>query len=143
LTQGSEEPEEGTKTAPNRDVKLLPPALEALKAQKAFTYLKGQEIFQNPRTDRRWAGDAPIRKSMWTHALKRAGVRYRRPYQTRHTYASMMLMSGEHIAWVSRQMGHKDWAFTARTYARWIPDDQPEAGNRAVERYARQVASGK
>jgi integrase len=46
LTRGSEEPEEGTKTQPNRDVKLLPPALEALKAQKVFTYLKGEEIFQ-------------------------------------------------------------------------------------------------
>ena len=53
MTQGMEEPEDGTKTdAGLREVKLLPPALEALKAQKAFTFLKGAEVFQNPR-DRR------------------------------------------------------------------------------------------
>ncbi len=65
--------------AGNRDIKLLAPALAALEAQKAFTFQKGKEIFQNPRTEERWTGDGPIRKILWTHALKRAGVRYRYP----------------------------------------------------------------
>ena len=39
---------------------------------------------------------------------------------------------GEHIMWVSKQLGHTDWAFSARTYSRWIPDDAPEAGRKAV-----------
>ena len=132
LTQGSEEAEEPKTDAGLRDVKLLPPALEALKAQKVYTFLKSAEVFQDPRTSERWKGDQAIRKTLWTPALKRAGVRYRNPYQTRHTYASMMLMAGEHVMWVSKQMGHTDWAFTARTYSRWIPDDAPEAGHRAV-----------
>lgn len=131
LTQHSDEPEDTKTDAGEREVKLLSPALEALKAQKAHTYLAGVEVFQNPRTGERWTGDQPIRKTLWQPALKRAGVRYRRPYQTRHTYASMMLMAGEHVMWVSRQMGHADWAFTARTYARFIPDDMPDAGSKA------------
>jgi integrase len=45
-------------------------------------------------------------------------------------------MSGENVMWVSKQMGHKDWAFTARTYARWIPEDAPQAGNLAVSKFA-------
>ena len=90
-------------------------------------------MFHNPRTDCQWEGDQAIRKTLWTHALKKAGVRYRKPYQTRHTYASMMLSSGEPLAWVSKQLGHSNVLQTARAYATWIPDSQPEAGNKAVE----------
>jgi integrase len=119
LTLGMKEPETGTKTeAGARDVKLLQPALDALNAQKAFTFLKDQEVFQHPRKLARWMGDLDIRQRMWQPALKRAGVRYRNPYQTRHTYATMMLMAGEHVMWVAKQMGHTDWTFTARTYSR-------------------------
>jgi integrase len=44
----------------------------------------------------------------------------------------MMLMAGEHCMWVAKQKGHTDWTFTARTYSRWIPDDAPDAGLKAV-----------
>ncbi|GAM51692.1 hypothetical protein [Mycoavidus cysteinexigens] len=40
--------------------------------------------------------------------MRRSGVRYRHLYQTRHTYASMMLSAGEHPMWVTKQMGHLD-----------------------------------
>lgn len=137
MTEGMDEPEDGTKTdAGMREVKLLPPALEALKAQKAFTFLKSAEVFQNPRTGERWTGDRTIREGMWIPALKKAGVRYRKPYQTRHTFASMMLMAGENPMWVAKQMGHTDWSLTAKRYARWIPSDMPDAGNKAVERWS-------
>jgi integrase len=32
-----------------------------------------------------------------------AEVRYRYPYQMRHTYVSMMLSAGENPAWIARQ----------------------------------------
>jgi integrase len=41
--------------------------------------------------------------------LKAANIPYRNPYQTRHTYASMMLSAGENPMWVASQMGYKDW----------------------------------
>ena len=94
--------------ADRRAVKLLRPALEALKAQKEHTFLANREIFQNLRTLERWTGDHSIRKTMWMPAIKKAGVRYRRPYQTRHTYASMMLSAGEPPMSVAKQMGHTD-----------------------------------
>jgi integrase len=51
MTQGMASPEVGTKTkAGRREVKLLQPALDALNAQKAYTLLKGAEIFQRPGT---------------------------------------------------------------------------------------------
>ena len=47
LTQGMDEPEEGTKTeAGRREVKLLPPALQALTAQKAHTFSKALRFFK-------------------------------------------------------------------------------------------------
>lgn len=132
MTQAAKGKAEVTKTTSGRrSIKLLGPALEALKAQKAFTYLANQEVFQNPRTGERWAGDGPIRKTLWMYALKKAGVRYRRPYQTRHTYASMMLSAGEHPMWVAQQMGHSDWTMIARIYGRWMPSADYNAGEKA------------
>ena len=132
-TQASKGKVEATKTrAGTREVKLLPPALAALLDQKSFTFLKGDEIFQNPRTQERWQGDQPIRQSMWIHALRLAGVRYRNPYQTRHTYASMMLSAGESPVWLAKQMGHSDLSMINRRYGRWMKDADPDAGQKAV-----------
>ena len=63
---------------------------------------------------------------------KNANVRYRNPYQTRHTYASMMLSAGEHPMWVARQMGHAAWTMIARVYGKWMPDADLHAGMKAV-----------
>jgi integrase len=130
-TQAANELEETKTLAGRRIIKLLGPALEALKQQKAFTYLAGKHVFHNPRHNEPWAGDQPIRKTLWTPALKKAKVRYRRPYQTRHTYASMMLSAGEHPMWVAGQMGHADWSMIARTYGKWMPEAMPDAGQKA------------
>jgi len=118
-----------------RMVKLLGPAREALEAQKAFTLLANAHVFHNPRTSAPWEGDQPIRKTLWQPALKRAKVRYRVPYQTRHTYASMMLSAGEHPMWVANQMGHADWGMIRRVYGRWMPDAAPDAGSKAEALY--------
>jgi integrase len=141
LTQVAKEEEETKTAAGTRDIKLLPAALDALQNQKQHTFLKNEEVFQNPRTNDRWTGDQPIRKTMWTSALKKAGVRYRYPYQCRHTYASMMLMAGESAQWVATQVGHTDWSFTARTYTRFIPEDAPDAGSKAVEKFGKPSAN--
>ena len=135
LTQHSKEPETPKTAAGERHVRLLPAALDALKAQKSYTFLAGAEIFCNPRTEKRWTGDLVIRERMWKRILLRAGVRYRYPYQMRHTYASMMLQAGESVMWVAQQMGHTDWTFTARTYSRWVSIDAPEAGSLAAQKW--------
>lgn len=115
-----------------REVKLLAPALAALNAQKPFTFADNKRIFHNPKTNSPWITDGQIRKSAWTPILKAANVPYRNPYQTRHTYASMMLSAGENPMWVAHQMGHKDWGMIRKRYGRWIPDIDPVAGNKAM-----------
>ncbi|HAT8441419.1 TPA: DUF3596 domain-containing protein [Legionella pneumophila] len=125
--------EKGTKTKSGvRDVLLLPPAFDALKNQKAFTYLEGSRVFYNPRTNTPWETDGQIRKTCWTHLLKKAGVRYRNPYQTRHTYASMLLSAGENPLWLATQMGHRDTEMIIKHYGRWIPDKSTVAGYQPV-----------
>lgn len=143
MTQHADKPEVTKTDAGRREVKLLQPALEALTAQKAHTYLAGNEVFQNPQNLARWAGDQPIRKTLWTWALKRAGVRYRYPYQTRHTYASMMLSAGEHPMWVAKQMGHADWSMIIRRYGRWMPDADDQAGSRAESVFGKKKDAAK
>lgn len=123
--------------AGRREVKILPPALQALNAQKPHTLLGKAEVFQNPTTRKRWSGDQVLRKGYWQPALVTAGVRYRRPYQTRHTYASMMLSAGEHPMWVARQMGHSSWMMISRIYGKWMPDAMPDAGSKASQLFGK------
>lgn len=131
ITQVATEAETTKTSSGQREVKLLKPALQALIDQKQYTFLAWAEVFQNPRTGERWVGDGPIRKTLWQPALKRAGVRYRRPYQTRHTYASMMLSAGEHPMWVANQMGHSSWLMISKVYGRWMPSADTGAGSKA------------
>jgi len=115
-----------------RDVLLLRPALDALAAQKPHSFLAGHTVFLNPRTGKAWETDGQLRKTAWIPALRKAGVRYRNPYQTRHTYASMMLTAGENPMWVAKQMGHKDWGMIRKRYGRYIPAVDAQAGSRAT-----------
>ena len=118
--------------AGEREVKLLPPALEALERQKTHTMEQGLRVFHNPRTDAPWETDHQIRRTAWIPALKKSGVRYRNPYQTRHTYASMMLSRGERVRWLVTQMGHVDPQMVMRVYGKWIPEDNAEGGYELV-----------
>lgn len=142
FTQAAAEPEVPKTHSSFREVKLLPPALEALVQQKQHTFLAGGAVFHDPATNARWAGDIPIRQRLWTSALRRAKVLYRRPYQTRHTYASMMLTAGESPMWVAQQMGHSDWGMIRRTYGKFIADAQPDAGMKATAMFATQEKCG-
>ncbi|HHX7303681.1 TPA: tyrosine-type recombinase/integrase [Legionella anisa] len=122
-----------------RDVMLLPPALDALEQQKQYTFAYKGRVFYNPQTDKPWETSQQIRRTQWMHILKRAGIRYRNTYQTRHTYASMMLSQGENIMWVSKQLGHVDVEMVIKTYGRWIPDSSLQSGYRTVHDWSRHL----
>jgi integrase len=51
------------------------------------------------------------------------GIRYRRPYDMRHTYATAMLMAGVNPSMAAKQMGHSVEIFL-RTYAKWLDGTQ-------------------
>ncbi|WP_152032906.1 Arm DNA-binding domain-containing protein [Mariprofundus sp. EBB-1] len=112
-------------SAGKREVMLFPQALEALENQKQFSFKKGKQIFHNPETNKPWSSDVKVRHPLWTNAIKASGVRYRNPYQTRHTYASMLLSATANPAWIAKQMGHTNMNMVLRKYGRYM-DDQNE-----------------
>ncbi len=77
-------------------------------------------VFRDPKTEQRWKYDGVPRERYWQPAIKKAMVRYIKPYACRHTYASVMLTSGENPMWVARQLGHKDWGMIRKVYGRWV-----------------------
>ncbi len=122
--------EKGPKTAAGiRDVELNDQAAAALIAQKSATFLAGEHVWINPRTSAAWETDAQIRKTLWEPLCTRAGVRYRNPYQVRHTYASALLTAGANPWYVAQQLGHVDVQMVFRVYGKFISQDyqRPQA----------------
>lgn len=119
-----------TKTNVARTIKLNSRALAALNRQRSHTYLAGGAVFSDPRENKPWSDERAFRRSYWTPTLKRLGIRYRRPYNMRHSYATTMLMAGMNPAFCARQLGHSVEMFH-RTYAKWLDGEQ---NDREMER---------
>ena len=63
-----------------------------------------------------------VTKRVWYPLLRYLGLRKRRPYQTRHTAATLWLASGESPEWIARQMGHSTTEMLFRVYSRYVPN---------------------
>lgn len=133
--KGSER--DGSKTHAERDVDLVGPAVDALKIMEPFTKMKGADIFENPVTGKPWHDERSQRDHYWTPSLKRLGIRHRRAYNTRHTYATVALMRGVNPAYAATQMGHTDLKTFFDRYARWI-----NGADKGVQRSALEAAMG-
>ena len=112
-----------TKTAVARQVMLNSRALAALQRQAKHTRIAGDHVWLDPRYGTPWNEERAFRRSYWTPTLKRLGIRYRAPNHARHTFATMMLMSGRTPGWCAQQLGHSVEMFL-RTYSRWIAGAQ-------------------
>jgi integrase len=112
----------GTKTSTIRDVDLSDPALAALKRQKAHTFLLGPdaEVFNSPQTGKPWPDLQVQRRRYFTPTLTALGLRHRDMYQTRHTYATRLLMGGMNPNYIARQLGHRNAMMLFRVYTKWI-----------------------
>lgn len=115
-----------TKTHQSRRVLLTSAARQLLKEHTATRFV-GTWVFAtqhgNPYSEEHLT-DA------WTAACSAAGVRYRRPYTLRHTYAARALAAGVEVAWLAEQLGDR-LETVLRQYARWIG---------AADRDARELA---
>jgi integrase len=123
LNQVSKEEKLPKTAAGIRDVDLNDDAIAALFAQKSVSYEAGEHVWLNPRTGKAWSTDAQVRKTLWQPLLERAGVRYRNPYQCRHTFASALLTGGANPWYVAEQLGHADVQLVYTTYGKFIRED--------------------
>ncbi|SEK36319.1 integrase [Kosakonia sacchari] len=113
----------GTKTkAGTRKVELNEQAMAVLASQKAFTFMKDATIFEDPKTNKPWASADAIRKKAWVPTLRKAGIRYRNPYQTRHTFATRHISQGANLFWLAGQMGHKGPEMLFRHYGSYLKE---------------------
>ena len=106
-----------------RDLDLGDDAMAGLIAQKSSSFEAGQHVWLNPRTGKAWSTDAQIRKTLWQPLCERAGIRYRNPYQCRHTFASALLTAGANPWYVAEQLGHVDVQLVFTTYGKFIGQD--------------------
>ena len=113
-----------------RDILMSGPVHEALTEQRKNT---GHLDFVfcnaagNPLCHRN------VTKRVWYPILRHLGLRKRRPYQSRHTAATLWLASGENPEWVARQLGHTTTEMLFRRYSRFIPNLTRQDGS-AFER---------
>ena len=50
------------------------------------------------------------------------GLEKRKPYQSRHTTATLWLAAGESPEWIARQLGHVSTNMLFRVYSRYVPN---------------------
>lgn len=110
-----------TKTNKARYVILNDRSRLALKRLYNITG-KQTYVFTVPNTSRPYYANVPFRDS-FKKALKHTGIKDRPAYNTRHTYATMLLMSGVNATLVANQLGHS-LQILLSNYARWLQSDK-------------------
>jgi integrase len=134
--------EKGTKTNANRTVRLLDPLRRDLAAWRLVCGRPHERTLIVP-------GDAGAiwskaayqswRRRAFRRALTAAGVEHARPYDLRHSFASLLLHEGRSVVYVARQLGH-DARLTLGRYGHVMDEleDQPHAQAESVIAAARQ-----
>ena len=70
---------------------------------------------------------------VWYPLLRHLDLAQRRPYQMRHTAATLWLASGENPEWIAKQLGHTSTEMLFKTYSRYVPNLTRQDGS-AFER---------
>ncbi|HGG5994851.1 TPA: tyrosine-type recombinase/integrase [Salmonella enterica subsp. diarizonae serovar 61:r:z53] len=138
-----------TEASTDRVVHLIQPAISILKNQAEMTRLGKQHHIEvqlreygrsvkhectfvfNPHVVRQSKQVGFIYKvdsigDSWEAALKRAGIRHRKAYQSRHTYACWSLSAGANPSFIASQMGHASAQMVFNVYGAWMADSSAE-----------------
>ena len=102
-----------------REIAMSEPVYEALLAQRRRT---GDQAFVFCTANGSPLDNDNFTNRVWYPLLRHLGLAARRPYQTRHTCATLWLAAGENPEWVARQLGHVDTTMLFKTYSRFIPN---------------------
>lgn len=112
---------EDTKTAGSaRDIPMVPAVRTALLSQR--DRLGGNSNWVFPAPEGGPMDVVNFTNRVWQPLLRHLGLNARRPYQTRHTAATLMLAAGENPEWVARILGHASTEMLFRVYSRYVPN---------------------
>lgn len=123
---------EYTKTdGSQREIPMFGPVYDALKEQRAATGRLSKYVFCN--REGKPLDHNNVTKRVWYPLLRTLNLKQRRPYQTRHTAATLFLASGENPEWVARTLGHSTTEMLFKVYSRYVPNLTRQDGS-AFER---------
>lgn len=132
--------DEYTKTdSSQRDIQMSQPVYEAMKRQQDATG-KRDYVFCNREglpIDNKNFSDR-----VYYPLLRHLGLERRRPYQMRHTAATLWLASGEAPEWIARQLGHANTQMLFQVYSRYVPNLTRRDGSAMDRLLASRFASG-
>ena len=112
---------EYTKTdGSQREIPMFGPVYDALKEQCESTGKLSKFVFCNRLGEP--LDHNNVTKRVWYPLLEHLNLKKRRPYQTRHTAATLFLASGENPEWVARTLGHSSTEMLFKVYSRYIPN---------------------
>jgi len=119
-----------TKTSQDREINLCPRALQVLQRQFALRERmvaagKIRHKFVFFTADGTPFQTVYLPYNRWRDAVDTLSVRYRKPYNRRHSYISWRLMIGHNRLLVAMEDGHSV-ATMERTYAAWTKGAKPE-----------------
>jgi len=97
--------DEYTKTdGSQREIQMSNVVYDALKRQEKASRPLSKYVFcnreGNPIDNKNFVN------RVWAPLLRNLGLEIRRPYQMRHTAATLWLAAGENPEWLARQLGH-------------------------------------
>lgn len=114
-----------------RDIQMSQAVYDALKEQEKSTRPLSPYVFCNSLG--KPLDHKNITNRVWYPLLRHLGLEKRRPYQCRHTAATLWLASGENPEWIAKQMGHTTTEMLFRVYSRFVPNLTRQDGS-AFER---------
>ena len=110
---------ERIKTKTVRDVLLNDRALNAIRVAESLAADGAGFVFAPADGSSEWIRSDSTPKKYFLASLSRLGIRRRRQYDCRHTYATMCLMASMNTAFIANQLGHSVQMLLS-TYAKWI-----------------------
>lgn len=113
--------DEYTKTdSSQRDIQMSQVVFDALKRQHRASGKISEYVFCN--REGKPLDNKNFSDRVWYPLLRHLGLKRRRPYQMRHTAATLWLASGEAPEWIARQLGHSSTEMLFRVYSRYVPN---------------------
>ena len=101
-----------------RDIDMLEPLYKILRKHREESPEGAKYVFSTK--DGKPHDVANLRNRVWYPTIAKAGMRKRVMYQTRHTFASLLLSYGEDPLWVARILGHTSTEMLYRHYGKFI-----------------------
>lgn len=102
-----------------REIEMSGPVRDALLEQRERT---GEHAFVFCTRQGKPLNYNNVARRVWHPLLRHLGLPRRKPYQTRHTAATLWLAAGENPEWIARQMGHATTEMLFRIYSRFVPN---------------------